>query len=241
VDRTLPTGGTVQWEEYELGIHALPGHTHFAAAISFTVDGMRVVATGDQQDKHWARDAQPGGWPNERLNHVYAARVQPDDFVKSAALYTRLDPQLMISGHWRPRKIERDYLEMLAQRGQLFESLHRDLLPLDEVDLGLEGFASRIEPYRSKVLPESVLDVDVWVRNPFAEAREARIELVVPDGWTVEPLERCVPLEALAEATARFSLRVGKDPQHLARIAADVSFGDRPLGQQAEALVTVQS
>ncbi len=241
VDRKLPTGGTVRWEEYDLRIDALPGHTQFAAAISFTVDGTRVVATGDQQDKQWARDAQPGSRLHERLNHVYAGRVQPDDFVKSAALYARLDPELMISGHWRPRKIEPDYLEMLASRGQLFEELHRELLPLEEVDLGLEGFAARIEPYRSSVAPGGRLDVDVWVRNPFPEPREARIELVVPREWTVDPAERCVPLDARAQATVAFALQVGNAPTYRARIAADVTVGEDRLGQQAEALVTIRS
>ena len=239
VDRRLPVGGTVRWEEYEIGVHPLPGHTHFAAAYSFTVDGTRVVATGDQQDKQWARDVHPGGRPHERLNHLYTARVEPDDFVKSAELYRRLDPQLMISGHWRPRRIEADYLDMLLTRGKLFEELHRELLPLEEVNLGLEGFAARIEPYRSKVPRGDVLDLDVWLRNPYPQPREARIELVLPDGWRADPSERCVALDGHAQTTVRFSVRVGSEPQRRARIAADLSVGERRLGQHAEALVTV--
>src|SRR5690606_13961473 len=81
VDRELPIGGTVRWEEYELAIHELPGHTAFAAAISFEVDGTRVVVTGDQQDMAWGRHPFP-----ERLNHVYPGRVSLGDFVKSAEL-----------------------------------------------------------------------------------------------------------------------------------------------------------
>ena len=37
------------WHEYELTLHALPGHTLYAAAIEFQVDGKRVLAIGDQQ------------------------------------------------------------------------------------------------------------------------------------------------------------------------------------------------
>jgi glyoxylase-like metal-dependent hydrolase (beta-lactamase superfamily II) len=241
VDRRLPTGGTIRWEEYEIGIHELPGHTAFAAAIAFTVDGTRVVATGDQEDKRWARDVTHEAPPIERLNHLYPGRVEPDDFVKSAALYARLDPQLMISGHWRPRWIEPDYLEMLADRGALFEELHRTLLPLEEVDLGLEGFAARIEPYRSEVLLGQTLEFDVWVRNPFPQSRETRVELVVPDEWDVQPERHCVPLEARSSSTLRFAVRVGGEPKRRIRVAADVSFGDRRLGQHAEALVTVRA
>ncbi len=234
VDRRLPVGGSVRWEEYELEIHDLPGHTAFAAAFSFKVDGTKVVVTGDQQDKAWGRHPR-----NERLNHIYQARVGPDDFVSSAALYARLQPQLMMSGHWAPRWIEADYLEMLATRGQIFADLHRSLLPLEEVNLGLEGFAARIEPYRSEVCGGSTLDFDVWLRNPLASATEARVDLVVPAGWQARPPAQSLALDGHGTGTLRFAVEVGKEPQRRARIAADVSIGELRLGQQAEALVTV--
>jgi hypothetical protein len=197
------------------------------------------VATGDQQDKAWARDVIPGGRPHERLNHIYAGRVSPDDFVKSAQLYAGLEPELMISGHWRPRKIQRDYLEMLEGRGRLFEELHRELLPLEDINLGLEGYSARIEPYRSEVGPGSQIDFDVWVRNPLPTTNGVRVELVVPDGWAADPAELSVTLDGLAVATLRFCVSVGSAAQRRARIAADVTVGERHLGQHAEALVTV--
>ena len=48
-DRVLPLGSTVRWREYEIVTHELPGHTLYAAAFEFEVDGVRVLATGDQQ------------------------------------------------------------------------------------------------------------------------------------------------------------------------------------------------
>ena len=44
VDRVLPLGEPVRWHEYELTAHAFPGHTLYAAAIEFEVDGRRVLA-----------------------------------------------------------------------------------------------------------------------------------------------------------------------------------------------------
>lgn len=235
VDRRLPMGGTVRWEEYELAIHALPGHTEFAAAISFEVDGTRVVVTGDQQDMAWGRQPRP-----ERLNYIYQGRVTLGDFVRSAELYARLDPDLMISGHWSPRWIAPDYLEMLATQGRLFDDRHRALLPLDEVDLGLEGFAARIEPYRSELVAGEALELEVWVRNPFPAAGEANVTLVVPAGWTAEPPIGRVALDGRAAGTLRFVLHTDDAPVRRARIAADVRIDDRHLGQHAEALVTVR-
>jgi glyoxylase-like metal-dependent hydrolase (beta-lactamase superfamily II) len=235
VDRRLPMGGTVQWEGYELAIHPLRGHTEFAAAIAFEVDGIRVVVTGDQQDMAWGRQPQP-----ERLNYIYPNRVRLGDFVESAELYAELDPQLMISGHWPPRWVAPDYLEMLASHGRLFDDLHRSLLPLDEVDLGLEGFAARIEPYRSEVVPGGTLDLEVWIRNPYPEDAEAEVFLVVPDGWGADPAAGVLPVPARGSATLGVRLAVGPHAVRRARIAVDVRFGDRHLGQHAEALVTVR-
>jgi glyoxylase-like metal-dependent hydrolase (beta-lactamase superfamily II) len=235
VDRVLPVGGAVRWEEYELAIHALPGHTEFAAAISFEVDETRVVASGDQQDMAWGRTPRP-----ERLNYIYPNRVSLGDFVRSAELYAQIDPQLMIGGHWAPRWIAPDYLEMLATHGRRMDDIHRALLPLDEVDLGLEGFAARIEPYRSELRPGEEVELDVWVRNPFPEADEATVELVVPRGWVADPPLRRLRLEGRTGATVGFRLRTDGEPVRRARVAADVRIGERHLGQHAEALVTVR-
>ncbi len=236
LDRVMPIGGTVTWEEYEIAIHELRGHTAFAAAYSFEVDGTRVVVSGDQQDFGWGRHPFP-----ERLNYIYQNRVTLDDFVESAELYRRLDPELMVGGHWAPRWVAPDYLDMLATRGELFRDLHRSLLPLEEVDLGLEGFAARIEPYRSEVVAGAALELDVWVRNPYPEAGEARVGLVLPEGWEAEPPVQTAPLDGRAETTVRFRLRVGSSPVRRARIGADLSIDERRLGQHAEALVTVRS
>ncbi|MDQ4035311.1 MAG: MBL fold metallo-hydrolase [Chloroflexota bacterium] len=234
VDRRLPVGGTVRWEEYELAIHDLPGHTAFAAAISFEVDGTRVVVTGDQQDMSWGRRPEP-----ERLNLIYQNRVTLGDFVKSAELYARLEPELMISGHWPPRWIAPDYLEMLATRGRMLDDLHRSLLPLEEVDLGLEGFAARIEPYRSELRAGEALELEVWIRNPFPDRDEAAVELVLPDGWSAQPPSRTLDLDGRHDETVTFRVQPGPGPIRRARIAADVRIGRRHLGQHAEALVTV--
>lgn len=235
VDRVLPIGETVIWEEYEISIDELRGHTAYAAAYAFAVDGTRVVVSGDQQDFGWGRHALP-----ERLNYIYQNRVTLDDFVESARLYRRLHPDLMVGGHWAPRWTAPDYLEMLATRGELFRELHRSLLPLEEVDLGLEGFAARIEPYRSEVGAGATIELEVWVRNPFPEAGEARVELVIPPGWRADPAVAVTALAGRSARTVRFSLRTGSQPVRRARIGADVTIGERRLGQHAEALVTVR-
>jgi glyoxylase-like metal-dependent hydrolase (beta-lactamase superfamily II) len=236
VDRVLEFGRPVQWHEYELRIHPLPGHTLYAAAIEFEVDGRRVLATGDQQDGGWVAGERP-----EMLNYQYRNRFQIDDYRRSAQLYRRIRPDLIIGGHWNPRTVTDEYLDELLRAGDALARLHRDLLPLDDVDFGAEGFGARIEPYRSEIRGGDAIELTVTVRNPFHRADDATLALVVPRGWHVAPEGCHVALEPGGEGRATFEVRPPRDTvARRARVAVDMTVGERRFGQQAEALVTVR-
>jgi hypothetical protein len=234
VDRDLPLGAPVTWREYEIGVHELPGHTLYAAAYAFEADGRRIVATGDQQTTEWRPGEQP-----EVLNYQYRNRFRIDDFRRSAELYRALNPELMISGHWTPRKVTPDYLDMLLEEGERVARLHRELLPPD-IDFDAEGFGARITPYRSAVEPGRTLVLEVCVRNPFPTARTARVRMVLPRGWAARPAEQEVKPQGGGEATLVFEVTVPRGESGVRRrVAADLTVGRMRFGQQAEALVTV--
>jgi glyoxylase-like metal-dependent hydrolase (beta-lactamase superfamily II) len=230
VDRRLPHGEAFAWHEYEITPYHLPGHTLYAAALAFEVDGRRVVATGDQ----YAREGD-----KTILNYQYRNRFRIDDFRRSAELYARIRPDLMISGHWLPRAVTDDYLAALLDAGSELAELHRELLPLDAADFGAEGFGARIEPYRSELRVGEVVALRVFVRNPFARDAEACVRLALPAGWTGEPAEAIAPLAALGEGHVDFEVRPTAAPVRRARLAADLTVDGARFGQQAEALVTV--
>jgi glyoxylase-like metal-dependent hydrolase (beta-lactamase superfamily II) len=235
VDRRLPFGQSIAWHEYEITLHPLPGHTLFAAAIEFDVDGRKVVATGDQQDGRWVAGERP-----ELLNYQYRNGFRFDDFRDSAELYRRLEPDLLISGHWLPRPVTEEYLDHLLAAGTELARLHRELLPLETVDFGASGFGARIEPYRSDVAAGDVVAFEVIVRNPFRRPAEAAVSLVASAGWSVDPPTCVVGLVDGGEERLSFSVRVGDRPVRRARIAADLTVDGIRFGQQAEALVTVR-
>jgi glyoxylase-like metal-dependent hydrolase (beta-lactamase superfamily II) len=228
VDRVLELGQPFPWHEYELTAHALPGHTLYAAAIELEVDGTRVLATGDQQG---------GGAGDEPdiLNYQYRNRFRIDDYVAGAELYARLRPELLLTGHWAPRPVDDAYLARLLEDGKRLAELHRDVLPLDDVDFGAEGFGARIVPYRSTCAAGETLVLDVEVLNPFGREETAAVELVVPQGWEVAPARAEVLLAAHGTGSVRFDVRPAAPGA--AVIAADLSVGDRRFGQQAQALV----
>jgi glyoxylase-like metal-dependent hydrolase (beta-lactamase superfamily II) len=230
VDRVLPLTGSTAWEEYELAVHALPGHTLYAAAIEFEADRRRVLATGDQQTT---------GEERAILNYQYRNRYRVGDFVRSAELYRTLRPDLLLGGHWPPTEVTDAFLDRLLADSERLEELHRQLLP-DEADFGAEGFGARIEPYRSTVSEGGPLELEVAVRNPFDRPERASVELVVPAGWRA-PAAQELELPPLGEELVRFTLETdGVEPVRRARIAAELTVGGTRFGQQAEALVDVE-
>jgi glyoxylase-like metal-dependent hydrolase (beta-lactamase superfamily II) len=226
VDRVLPSGDAVTWNEHELTVHPLPGHTRYAAAIEFQVDGKRVLATGDQQ----SREANG----RSILNYHYRNRFSIDDFVQSAELYARLQPDLLLTGHWGVHELNDEQLGQLMKDGRRIAQLHRELLPFGDA----EGFPARFTPYRVSAGAGEAVELFVEVRNPFDRSETARVLLVLPEGWSGEPALHELALDPRGEARAAFRI-VPQGPPRRVPIAADLSVGDTAFGQQAEALVTV--
>jgi glyoxylase-like metal-dependent hydrolase (beta-lactamase superfamily II) len=233
-DRVLPLGQTFRWHEYEITVHELPGHTLYQAAFELEVDGVRVLVTGDQQEGL--------GIPGQRrdvLNYQYRNVVRLQDYRRSAELYRRIAPGVIVTGHWEPRWIDPGYLAMLTAEAEEFVELHQALLPLEDLDLGVDGVFARLAPYLSQVPAARTAQFTVSVRNPTKEDQKATVRPVVPAGWRAQPDVAVVPVPGGGEADVDFQVAVGGRPQRRARLAVDVRIGDLHLGQHAEALVDV--
>lgn len=231
VDTWLPLMTPFTWEEYELRLHPLSGHTRYAVAIEFCVDGNRVLCTGDQY-------ADEDGL---FCNYVYKNVFEYDDFVRSAALYREVNPDLILTGHWQYKYRDGDYLDRLAEIGETVSRLHRELLPLEEIAFGSEGFVASMSPYQAEVSRKNPLDVTICVTNPFPEKASIEVRLVLPDGFSAasSPILtwNAGPNETRCGCTTVFAPSV---PVRRARIACDIAVNGRNFGQQAEMLVTVK-
>lgn len=228
VDRVLPLSEPFRWEEYELTLHPLPGHTLHAVAIEATIDGTRVLFTGDQHTE------------DERPNYVYQNRFRIEDYRTAGELYLRLKPDMLLTGHWGAVKASDGLLQRLHDRGSELADLHRDLLPLEHVDFDAEGFAAWIRPYQAKVAEGERLPLEVEVRNPLPYAEEVSVKVVAPPDWQIESAQSHKHLAPGEHALLPFTVipAVGTDVRR-AVVAADLRVGDRRFGQHAEALVTV--
>jgi glyoxylase-like metal-dependent hydrolase (beta-lactamase superfamily II) len=232
VDRRLPLEAPFAWQEYELCLYPLHGHTRFAAALGFEVDGQRVLATGDQDIFD----------PGPRWNYVYQNRFEPGGYRLGAALYARLQPDLLLTGHWGPQTLSPACLAQLQEQGDALDRLHRELLPEENPGFGGEGLGARIHPYEVTAHCGERVELAVEVPNPSTTAAEVLLRPVVPPGWKVEEPEIRIWLGPCETAWVKFSVTppVGRAVRR-ARLAVDLTIGSRRLGQQAEALITVRS
>ena len=241
VDKRLPLETSIEWEEYTLTLYALPGHTRYAVAIALEVDGYKVLVTGDQYQ----------GGAGLELNYVYANRFEASDYVKSAALFRRLQPDIILSGHWKPLWVTPEYLDQIEARGAELERLHH-ALETDSPYLGDEGFVARITPYQSRGHGEAPVEFTVELHNPYVYAVETSVNVVTPPGWQVvdaampgEPivLDRGGTIMFCMNPSAMHMLRFQLLPPpdfsaRRERIAVDVTIDGHRFGQQAEALIS---
>jgi glyoxylase-like metal-dependent hydrolase (beta-lactamase superfamily II) len=227
VDRRLPLGQPIPWEEYTLTLHPLPGHTRYAVAVEFEVDGLRVLATGDQYQ----------GDDGLAWNYVYQNRYAIGDYAATAALYQHLQPDLILSGHWQPLRVTPEYLRKIAADAEALDRLHRELLP-ETPDFGAEGFLARLSPYQVTVTAGEEIPFEVEIRNPFPGPGQAIVQVVTPPGWNVEPAEQTQQVNGVHRLSFSVTPPDGLSIRR-ARIAVDITIAGQRFGQQAEALVTV--
>jgi glyoxylase-like metal-dependent hydrolase (beta-lactamase superfamily II) len=226
VDRCLPLAQPIPWEEYKLTLYPLPGHTRYAVAIEFEVDGLHILATGDQYQ----------GDDGLAWNYVYQNRYSIGDYAATAELYRRLQPDLILSGHWQPLRVGHEYLQKIADDAQALDRLHHELLP-EVPNLGAEGFLARISPYQVTAAGDAI-PFEVEIRNPFSRPEEVAIQVIAPQGWQVEPAEQTARFAGVHQLSFQVTAPPGLAVRR-ARIAVDLTIAGQRFGQQAEALVTV--
>lgn len=233
VDTVQPLEKRIQWQEFHITLYALPGHTRYAVAILVEADEKKVLFTGDEFQ----------GDDGQLWNYVYQNRVSIDDYRMAAELFDRLRPDIILPGHWSELKTNQNYFDQLKLRAEKLISFHNEILPLENLNLGIEGFVASLTPYQSITSAGGQIEFQCEVRNPLNTPQVARARLVTPDGWLVEQLVIEKRIEANQVEILEFRVRIpgNANPVRRERVAVDLFLGNRRLGQQAEALVTIKN
>lgn len=241
VDIRLPLDTPVQWEEYELILHPLSGHTKYSVAIEVVVDGKKVLFGGDQ----YAERTLP--------NFVYKNLFHKDDFIKSARLYREIAPDIIATGHWPwIENPDETYYEELDDVGQQVAGHHEKLLPEDWVSDETDDFVCRFYPYQKTVKTNETFRIKARIRILRGIQEKVQMKIKAPHGFLVESEEYEFQLAADWHGQCRkeipdagnilereIQITAPSQPVRRARISALLSIGDRRMGEQAEMLVTV--
>lgn len=231
VDVVQPLEKQIRWEEFNLTLYPLPGHTSYAVAILLEADGKRILFTGDEFQ----------GDNGQIWNYVYQNRYALTDYRLGAELYNRLRPDIILSGHWSALYPDEDYFEQLKERSERLISHHKDILPLEDVNAGVEGFIAWLFPYQKEVEAGDDILYTCEVMNPLRTTEIVQANLVIPEGWRVVPEIAEKKVDPGQVISFEFHLRVPEAAASIRRerIAVDITLGTQHYGQQAEALVTI--
>lgn len=240
VDLVLPSEGSILWEEYDIAIHPIGGHTKYSVCYEFTADDKKVLVTGDE----YADD------DGLFCNYVYKNLFEPEAFTAFASLYEQIMPDLVLTGHWSNFVPAPNYAAQLKARGTEVEKLHHALLPYEEYRAPSSDFCMAFSPYQITVSPGAQFAFTVTVNNPLVscggpvsggcsldEQSAPMLDLILPEGFLSLGKE---PLSNKKDALT-FLVKAPAVPVYRARISCNLIIDGRPLGQQAEMLVTVKA
>jgi glyoxylase-like metal-dependent hydrolase (beta-lactamase superfamily II) len=230
VDRRFSCGKPLHWKEYTLTLHPLPGHSLYAVAVEFLVDGKCALVTGDQ----YQNDS------GMKFNYVFQNRYRLGDYLAGAQFYQQLSPDLILPGHWQPKWVTPAFLNELVTQARQMESQLCDLLAGEIAGFDAEGFGARLTPYQPTIRGGETIHLQAELRNPFPADQEALAQIVTPQGWRASPPALRVQIPGHGKRMVSFSVTApAGQPVRRARLAIDLTVGGKRFGQQAESLITV--
>ena len=226
-----------RWREYEFELYPVSGHTRFSTIIALTVDGERVIATGDQ---YFFRDFEHPGRGPAMHNHVYRNGAVLASFRESQAVLERVRPTIILPGHGSAYRVPDEFAGWIDAYREDYERIHRDLMPLgaEEAHFEVDSRAGWLEPYRVFRNEAGAFTMTARVRNPYPDPARIELRLVVPHAW--QATEAVVQLGPRAEGAAQIT--VNPPVRTVCRrvpIALEMTADGRPYGQIAEALITL--
>jgi glyoxylase-like metal-dependent hydrolase (beta-lactamase superfamily II) len=234
VDRRLAEGEAFTWREYAFRAHDFPGQTDLHAAYETTVDGRRVLFSGDNfyPPQQWGGT---GGLCGLNGGHPFKGWRRSIDLVLS------LEPEWILASHIQPFPYRRDDFLACRDWTEAVAAAMRDIAPDGCLERHHDPHWITMEPYAQPAPPASggypaPTPVTVRLQNPYEHRVTAEVRLVLPEGWRVDDPERRIEIPAGGSSPAEWSIT----PQPSSRnelVTLDVTWDGEYLGEIAECYV----
>jgi glyoxylase-like metal-dependent hydrolase (beta-lactamase superfamily II) len=231
-DRVLQDREKIQWEEYELEFIYQPGQTEYHQALVVTVDGRKVMFTGDNT------------WNKAEADKVRNGPVVPHNvyfldggFITCAQRMLEYAPDMVCPAHTEEYYPTREDLEGFLGWAKNVRTVMTGLIDQPDPNFGMDYNWCRFHPFRSQPESGEKVAVDVMLRNHLFTDAEIKVELKLPEGLTCAHPVRTCTVGAKKQVAVPFELESVPGTSGRQVITADITINGRRIGEYAEALV----
>lgn len=241
VDRCIPLGEPIQWEDFTITLRPMSGHTRFASLLCIEFDDVRLAHTGDQvffQSPTSSMHTGPGS--PLRTNHVYQNGLDMGCYLETYKYLRDFNPNWIATGHTEPYPVGEGFLEDVRRGAQAFDDVHAAIMPLgdDQLHVGAECRAAKLKPYRAHLAEAAPIRFDGWVINPSPEEAVLDLCIAAPEGWTSS--SKSLTVAGREQVTLDLTLTPPPGAQcRRLPVALELEVAGQPFGQVCEALVTI--
>lgn len=235
VDRVLADGDVIEHAGARFEAFHMPGHTMFALGLGGTLDGVRAAYTGD--------NLLAGSLsPLRAAAPIYRNVLRLDSIRVGVERLLAYEPEILLTGHTGVVEVTRRDLDEFLVWARELELAIKRLAPVPgRENEALDPYVARFDPYRATLKQGASVRTSVVVRNHGPAAREARVRVLAPAGWSVESTDTVILVPGHGQ-TASFvvALTVPADAATgRVVVTADVELGAEPRGEIAEMLLEV--
>lgn len=236
VERILHDGEQIVWEGLRLQFFYLPGQTEYTQGMLVEEDGKRYMFDGDNVAK-----PLPGA---PLLGHFVCRNYQRLDggHVYAAKKLLQLKLDFICPNHFECSEATPWIVESYLKSSEDMDTDFRAIIDQPDPQIGVDNNWASIYPYQAEAGPGSEIPYELRIRNWLYHKSRLKVELRVPESWSVEPASLELEIPAKSESVARFVVKIPLLEKRANRrlvLAADVwRDGDR-LGEITEALVNM--
>ncbi len=233
-DRVLKDGEKVKWEEFEFEFFHMPGQTEFHQGLAVTIDGKKVLFTGDNT---WNK-----AWPDKRRNGPLVPQNEyflDSGFITCAKKMLDYMPDIVCPAHTEEYSPGRADLEGFLGWATELREVMTGLIDQPDPNFGMDYRWCHVYPYRSVVKEGEAFEVRVFMRNHLFVPADVELTVRTSGGLKVQGTgSRSFRIEGKKQVAVPFILKKmpgrGLDRQVL---TADVTINGRHLGEVTEAVV----
>ncbi len=232
--RVFADGETFRWEGISFTAAKTPGHTEYACAIAFELDGRRIVHAGDTIGRGVGGVTLRGP--------VFQNGFNPGDFLASVTRLREFEPDFILTGHWGALPVDGPLLDEALRRARLLNDVMWDLIAVPEA----AGFSfdpnwATLYPYQMTLVADEPTPIEVRIVNHLSTNAVATASLRLPAGWICDPPDGEVTIARSGRAALPFLVtappRAEGEERHM--IAAEITLNGRSYGPVAEGIAVL--